>query len=94
MLSRPETSGPSASPRAAPRRSAVASLALAALVLAGCGGGSSLVAGGTTVAPADTVPEGASPDTGIAGPTPDPAAESGAAPAGSLPGGGPSRRPT
>ncbi len=79
MISRPETSGPAASPRAVPRRSAVAGLALAALVLAGCGGGSSLVADGTTVAPAGTVPVGASPDTGVAGSSPDPAAAAGAA---------------
>jgi len=69
MISRPETSGPAASPRAAPRRNVVAGLALAALVLAGCGGGSSLGAGGTT---AGTV--GASPDTGVAGSLPDTAA--------------------
>jgi len=86
MIFRPENSGPAASPRAALRRSAVAGLALAALVLAGCGGRSSLVADGTTVAPAGTVPFGASPgtvgvspDTGVADPSP-PSGPNGALP--------------
>jgi len=74
MISRPETSGPAASPRAAPRRNAVAGLALAALVLAGCGGGSSLVADGTNVAPPGTVPVNPSPDPAGSLPATGPAA--------------------